>query len=129
MVNGIEGTREIRSEFKPEYGAPEADIPRRWAWTWSKRKPFPVIESEEGKFKQPIRFYFSALRSAPKLLWNGTPADVRNQCEKIIKAVAPSNNLVFGPCTGIQALHPIENIEMIYHTARAYNIKSGKFDY
>lgn len=63
------------------------------------------------------------------LLWQGTPNEVRNQCEKIIKAVAPSNNLVFGPCTDIMAFHPIENIEILYNTANAYDIQTGKFKY
>lgn len=63
------------------------------------------------------------------LLWKKTPAEVRKQCEKVIKAVAPSNNLVFGPCTDIMTGHPIENIEMMYNTARAYNIQTGKFKY
>ena len=63
------------------------------------------------------------------LLWQGTPDKVRNQCEKIIKAIAPSNNLVFGPCTDIMTIHPIENIETIYKTANAYNIQTRIFDY
>jgi uroporphyrinogen decarboxylase len=63
------------------------------------------------------------------LLWQGTPEDVRRQCEKLINAVAPSNNLVFGPCTDIMAYHPIENIETLYDTARAYNIQKKTFDY
>jgi len=64
-----------------------------------------------------------------RLLWQGTPDDVRKQCEKVIKSVAPSNNLVFGPCTQIMEWHPIENIEMLYNTARAYNVNSGNFEY
>jgi len=63
------------------------------------------------------------------LLWQGTPDEVRKQCEKIIKAVAPSNNLVFGPCTDIMTIHPIENIETVYKTANAYNIQTRIFDY
>ncbi len=63
------------------------------------------------------------------LLWQGTPKEVRTQCEKILKAVAPSNNLAFGPCTDIMAWHPIENIEAMYNTARAYDIQTGNFVY
>ncbi len=63
------------------------------------------------------------------LLWEGTAQEVKNECERIIKAVAPSNNLVFGPCTDIMSIHPVENIEMLYKTARAYNINSAKFEY
>ncbi len=63
------------------------------------------------------------------LLWQGTPDEVRKQCEKVIKAVAPSNNLIFGPCTDIMAWHPIENIETLYDTARAYNLQTGEFKY
>ena len=63
------------------------------------------------------------------LLWKGAPGEVRSQCEKIIKAVAPSKNLAFGPCTDIMAWHPIENIESMYDTARAYDIQTGNFVY
>ncbi len=63
------------------------------------------------------------------LLWKKPPEQVRKQCEKVIKAVAPNNNLVFGPSTDIMTGHPIENIEMMYNTARAYNIQTGKFNY
>ncbi len=63
------------------------------------------------------------------LLWQGTPDEVRIQCEKVIKAIAPSNNLVFGPCTDIMTWHPIENIEVLYRTADAYDIQIGKFNY
>jgi hypothetical protein len=63
------------------------------------------------------------------LLWEGTPQEVKYECERIIKAVAPSNNLVFGPCTDIMSFHPVENIEMLYNTARAYNINSAKFEH
>lgn len=63
------------------------------------------------------------------LLWRGTPEEVRIECERIINAVAPTNNLVFGPCTDIMAWHPIENIEMLYSTARAFNLQNEKFEY
>ncbi|MHA1301022.1 MAG: uroporphyrinogen decarboxylase family protein [Candidatus Helarchaeota archaeon] len=64
-----------------------------------------------------------------RLLWKGTPAEVRKKCEEVISAVAPSNNLVFGPCTDIMAWHPVENIITLYETARAYDVKSKKFNY
>lgn len=63
------------------------------------------------------------------LLWKGTPTEIRKECERVIKAVAPSNNLVFGPCTDIMAWHPIENIETLYDTAKSYDIQEGKFKY
>ena len=63
------------------------------------------------------------------LLWKGTPKEVREQCEKIIKVVAPSNNLIFGPCTDIMSFHSIENIETLYETARAYDIQTRVFNY
>ncbi|MHA1822187.1 MAG: uroporphyrinogen decarboxylase family protein [Promethearchaeota archaeon] len=64
-----------------------------------------------------------------RLLWKGTPDEVRKECERIISHVAPSHNLVFGPCTDIMAWHPVKNIVTLYETARAYDIKTGKFDY
>ena len=64
-----------------------------------------------------------------RLLWSGTPTEVRAQCEKIIAAVAPSNNLVFGPSTDIMAWHPIDNIITLYETARAFDIKTRRFFY
>ncbi|MHA1714817.1 MAG: uroporphyrinogen decarboxylase family protein, partial [Promethearchaeota archaeon] len=64
-----------------------------------------------------------------RLLWRGTPQDVRMASEKIIKTVAPSNNLIFSPSTDIMAWHPIENIITMYETARAYEPKSGEFKY
>ena len=63
-----------------------------------------------------------------RLLWKGSPDEVRKECERVIKAVAPSNNLVFGPSTDIMAWHPIENITTLYETARAYNIKTKQFN-
>ena len=63
------------------------------------------------------------------LLWRGTPEEVRIECERIINAVAPTNNLVFGPCTDIMAWHSIENIETLYTTARAFNLQNKKFEY
>ncbi len=63
------------------------------------------------------------------LLWEGTPKEVREQCEKIIKAVAPSNNLIFGPCTDIMSIHPIKNIETLYDTAKAYDVKTRAFNH
>jgi uroporphyrinogen-III decarboxylase len=62
------------------------------------------------------------------LLWKGTPSEVRAQSEKIVRAVAPSNNIAFGPCTDIMAWHPVDNIETMYETARAYDYKTKKFD-
>lgn len=64
-----------------------------------------------------------------RLLWQGSTVEVRAQCEKIIAAVAPSNNLVFGPSTDIMAWHPIENITTLYETARAFDVKSRQFRY
>jgi uroporphyrinogen-III decarboxylase len=64
-----------------------------------------------------------------RLLWQGTPAEVRTESERIIKAVAPSNNLVFGPCTDIMEFHPIENIQALYATAWAFDYTTKTFDY
>ncbi len=64
-----------------------------------------------------------------RLLPYGTPAEVRAESERIIKAVAPSYNIAFGGCTDIFEIHPIENIETMYDTARAYNYETGEFDY
>ncbi len=63
------------------------------------------------------------------LLWKGTPTEIRKECERVIKSVAPSNNLVFGPCTDIMGWHPIENIETLYDTAMAYDVQTGNFIY
>jgi len=62
-----------------------------------------------------------------RLLWQGTVDEVRAQCKKIIKAVAPSNNLVFGPSTDIMAWHPIANIVTLYDTARSFDLKTRQF--
>ncbi|MBD3352604.1 MAG: hypothetical protein GF364_14040 [Candidatus Lokiarchaeota archaeon] len=62
-----------------------------------------------------------------RLLWKGSPADVRKQCKKIISAVAPSNNLVLGPCTDIMTFHSIDNIIAMYETARSYDTTEHKF--
>lgn len=64
-----------------------------------------------------------------RLLWKGTPMEVRNEAERIIKAVGPSNNLVFGPCTDIMAWHPIENIEALYSAAFAFDPSTAQFNY
>jgi len=64
-----------------------------------------------------------------RLLPYGSPEEVREESENIIKNVAPSHNLAFGPCTDIFTIHPVENIETMYETARAYNYKTGEFDY
>lgn len=64
-----------------------------------------------------------------RLLWQGTPAEVRAECERVIAAVAPSNNLVFGPSTDIMAWHPIENIVTMYDTARAFDLHARRFAY
>jgi uroporphyrinogen decarboxylase len=64
-----------------------------------------------------------------RLLWSGTPAEVRAECERVIKAVAITNNLVFGPSTDIMAWHPIENIVTLYETARAFDLGTRRFVY
>lgn len=64
-----------------------------------------------------------------RLLWKGTPAEVRAESERVIKSVAPSNNLVFGPSTDIMAFHPIENILAMYDAALAFDLKSRSFNY
>jgi uroporphyrinogen-III decarboxylase len=64
-----------------------------------------------------------------RLLWSGTPAEVRAECERVIAAVAPSNNLIFGPSTDIMAWHPVENITTLYETARAFDIQARRFVY
>ncbi len=64
-----------------------------------------------------------------RLLWHGTPASIRAECERIIRAIAPSNNLVFGPSTDIMAWHPVENIMALYETARAFDIQAREFRY
>src|SRR5271157_3836542 len=64
-----------------------------------------------------------------RLLWKGTPEAVRAEAERVIAAVAPSNNLVFGPCTDIMEFHPIDNIEALYGAAFAYDPSTGNFDY
>lgn len=64
-----------------------------------------------------------------ELLWKGTLGAIRRESERIIKAVAPSNNLVFGPCTDIMSFHPIKNIEALYNTAKAYSVKKRVFNY
>ncbi|MBD3188684.1 hypothetical protein GF325_17790 [Candidatus Bathyarchaeota archaeon] len=63
-----------------------------------------------------------------RLLWKGTPAQVREQCKKVINAVAPSNNLVFGPSTDIMSFHSVENIKTLYETARDYDMESHQFN-
>jgi hypothetical protein len=64
-----------------------------------------------------------------RLLWSGTPAEVRAECERVISVVAPSNNLVFGPSTDIMAWHPLDNIIILYETARAFDVESHQFRY
>ncbi len=64
-----------------------------------------------------------------RLLWKGTPEEVRKQSEYIIKNVAPSNNLLFGPSTDIMTWHSIENIKAMYDAAKAFNLKTRKFHY
>lgn len=59
-----------------------------------------------------------------RLLWTGTPAEVRAECERVLEAVAPCNNLVFGPSTDIMAWHPVDNIVTLYETARAFDPRS-----
>ena len=63
-----------------------------------------------------------------RLLWKGNTEEVRKKCIEIISAVAPSNNLIFGPCTDIMTWHPIENIITLYETARTWNPKEKRFD-
>jgi hypothetical protein len=64
-----------------------------------------------------------------ELLWRGTPEEIRKQCENVIKKVAPSHNLVFGPCTDIMGWHPIDNIITMYDTARAFDLSTQQFKY
>ena len=64
-----------------------------------------------------------------RLLWEGTPTEVRAESERVLKAVAPSNNIAFGPCTDIMAWHTVDNIEAMYDTAHAYDYTTGKFNY
>jgi uroporphyrinogen-III decarboxylase len=64
-----------------------------------------------------------------RLLWKGTPAEVKAESEHILSEVAPSNNIAFGPCTDIMAFHPVENIETMYSVAYAFDYQTKKFDY
>lgn len=64
-----------------------------------------------------------------RLLWKGTPEEVRQEAERIVRAVAPSHNLVFGPCTDIMDFHSIENIQAMYNAAFAFNYDTNEFDY